>query len=224
MSLSRRLKQGLVDLTVACCLASLVVAAVGIGHGASTYYPSVWASGERNQDYGFEDEFPSGNLRDRVEDGAQDWNPLAGNMQFHRGGVNVTWSYGAACSNRSLGENGVHWNQIDGPAGSGGGKSVWASVRHCFKQNGDLKAIQIQFDREENWHTGTANPPSDKLDAWSVATHEFGHATGWAGHFEPGWEVCTNAPRHTMCPYINYGGDYQRQPEDHDKHTFNAAY
>jgi hypothetical protein len=84
------------------------------------------------------------------------------------------------------------------------------------------------FDSSESWHTDTTAVPSNKLDAESVANHEFGHATGFFGpyqngHFDNNAAVCAD-PEQTMCPYLNYGEQSYRVLESHDQHTFDGAY
>jgi hypothetical protein len=58
-------------------------------------------------------------------------------------------------------------------------------------------------DKNENWYTGTGTPASNQYDAWSVITHEFGHALGLRDTqsiYCPG-----NATDATMCGQIFRG-------------------
>jgi hypothetical protein len=224
----RRSRKLLVDLIAAGALAALALGAIGWAHTGSTYYTKKWRAGERTQNYGFGDSVPSGNFRDRVENGANQWSALAGNMQFQRGGVTVTWQYDSNCN--GAGKNSIHWGSIDGPPVAGQLNTA-AQTTHCTYTDdpGFLMLFRMKFDSADPWYNDTGDPPSDKVDTWSLAAHEFGHATGWGAggaqnHFGDSWDVCTNSPKHTMCPSIPLGDDYWRSLEEHDRDTFNNVY
>jgi hypothetical protein len=216
------------DCIAAAMLATLVLVAVGAAHDVDTFYTKKWKVGERNQNYGFGSNFPEGDFRTRVHDGAQEWNALAGNMQFNRGGVDVTWQYDSPCNDP--GKNSIHWGSIDGKTPANGSSTV-AITTTCY-YTADLSKIalfRMKFDSAEDYYTGYGDTPSGKFDVKSFAAHEFGHATGFGrggakDHFDPSWDVCTNDPKHTMCPSIDAGKDYWRSLEEHDRHTFNNAY
>jgi hypothetical protein len=87
----------------------------------------------------------------------------------------------------------------------------------------------MRFDSADPFYTGTGTPGEKQIDLQSIATHEWGHATGWGSsggtnHFPEGWDVCTMSPKHTMCPSIPEGKDYWRTLEEHDRDTFNNVY
>ena len=216
-----------IDCLAAALLAALVLATVGPAHDKDTFYTKHWASGERNQDYGFANAVPTGNFRDRVQDGAQEWNALAGNMQFHRGGVDVNWSYGDACN--AAGNNSIHYGNIDGPPVAGQLNTA-AQTRHCYYTDRPsiLALFRMRFDEDDPWYRDTGNPPSDRIDLWSLAAHEFGHATGFGqfgaqDHFGASSVYC-DPPKQTMCPSTSQGSAGWRSLEDHDRHTFNNQY
>ena len=76
---------------------------------------------------------------------------------------------------------------------------------------------------------GYEDTPSDKLDVWGFATHEFGHATGWGSgggtnHFPDSWGVCVDAAKHTMCDSMAHGENHWRSLEEHDRDTYNNVY
>jgi hypothetical protein len=72
--------------------------------------------------------------------------------------------------------------------------------------------------------------PAGRPDLASVATHEFGHASGWAHHYDdagvdPGGLICgNNSGQATMCATHYKGTARQRSLQTHDVHTFKAAY
>lgn len=217
-----------IDLVAAVAVAALVLGTGAVAHDKDTFYAKTWRSGDRNQDYGFHSAVPSGDFRDRVAGGAHRWNELAGNMQFSRGGVNVTWTYGSTNCNNP-GDNSIHYGEIDGPPEPGKVKTL-AMTKHCYytADPAHLHSFRMKFDHDDPWYRGTGDTPNDKYDLLGVATHEFGHATGFGqfgaqDHFSGGSTYC-DSPKHTMCPSISMGADGWSSLEEHDKHTFNNQY
>lgn len=95
----------------------------------------------------------------------------------------------------SSSQNKLTLERIDG---SGGTLATTTNSRF-----GDfLYRIGILFDSSESWHTSSGTPPSSKLDALSVATHEFGHAVGidHPESFRCGSGVSASS-RPTMCQH-----------------------
>lgn len=218
----------LTDCVAAALLAALVLTSVGVAHDGGTYYVQRWKSTERDQNYGFASDVGA-NFKDRVENAAQEWNGLSGNMQFHRGGVNVTWSYGDSDCH-AAGSNSIHIGSIDG-ATTASNPSTLATTTTCVYSSDSTKiwSFRTKFDSAENWYTGTGSPGSSQFDAQSVATHELGHATGFGrgsapDHWDPSNSVCTDSPKHTMCPVTPSGTTFERSLEEHDRHTFNNVY
>lgn len=76
------------------------------------------------------------------------------------------------------------------------------------------------------WYFGDNEVPDGRVDLEAVATHEFGHATGFFDHFNDGSDECPNGPAmHTMCR--SYRLDAQaawRSLEGHDIHTLLNTY
>lgn len=70
--------------------------------------------------------------------------------------------------------------------------------------------------------------PSDpgELDLLAVLVHEFGHATGWTGHYGANTDQCSGTgPDQTMCPnYEPTEPNEWRTLEEHDTHTLQNAY
>lgn len=123
--------------------------------------------------------------------------------------------------------NSVHWDSsIPNNTGFDAYSALCAS-------NGDITSFEVGFDENSSvtWHNDDTSPPAGTLDLRSLAAHEAGHATGgWLngsqkGHFNEGSTECpSNSTRHTMCPTIVFGTDWQRTLEAHDEHTFAGAY
>ncbi len=55
--------------------------------------------------------------------------------------------------------------------------------------------------------------------------HGYAFGCDGGGHFCEGAEICAdNSDQHTMCPYYRPGSERWRTLEEHDKHTYQAAY
>jgi Matrixin len=193
----------------------LLIPTAASGHAASQFYDFLWVS-DLSVRWKFVSDFPSGNFRERVKDGAQKWNDLDEPMSFKK--IDDLWDpYPPAdCSpNEQYQKDGVHWGDITDGA--------LAKTFRC-RTSSELWTFNIKFDSDRPWYTGTGDPPGDKFDMWGVAVHEFGHATGWKGHFEDSSQYCTDVPYHTMCPSLPSGAQWMRSLESHDTHTFGGAY
>jgi hypothetical protein len=116
--------------------------------------------------------------------------------------------------------NGVYWRNLDylGPG-------VLGYTPHCENARGQVIRFSMSIDSDARWYVGTGNAPKGRIDAWSVVTHEMGHATGRYGHFKESEDVCpNNSHRQTMCPGIYPGTERQCTLGAHDIHTFRNAY
>lgn len=125
--------------------------------------------------------------------------------------------------------DGIHWTTLDGNGGN------WGWVWLCYAPiTGYLHWFQIIIDKQEiNWYSGTGAIQKYQKDLRSVATHEFGHATGFFApclHFADqcasAGEDCTDfsVGKETMCKVTGLGDIVTRDISDHDLHTFTAQY
>lgn len=219
--------------------AAILSASLSAGaHTASNWYPAKWPSYDRTVNWRFANGFPSGSdWRARVKDGASQWNAVTGSSMSFQFDTPDYSAFSATTCAGSEQKNGVHWGTIDG----GGGTLAQVILCTFFDVNGtpwsnsELHDFQMKFDSAESWYTGLFSPSGAK-DAWSVSTHEFGHATGRGrtfggtepaadpqGHFT-GSTLCPNSDaHHSMCQYIG-GSNYDRDLNTHDVDTFQDAY
>lgn len=198
----------------------------------STWYRTKWKSDHHtglNITWRFAPTFPSDSAkRDRVREGAGAWNAEGQDMKFEWLGSSSD-AQPFSCSDFSaLSYNGISWDSLDGSGGT------WARAKVCWHTTSETyhtsHQFLIRFDSDDTWYDGTGTPGSNQVDLKSLATHEFGHATGgWldessGGHWSSSSSLCTDSPRHTMCPSINKGENFMRGLELHDSHTFTGLY
>lgn len=95
----------------------------------------------------------------------------------------------------------------------------------CY-QDGKQVGFTLVMNNIYNYYWGTGTPASNQIDARSILTHEFGHATGWYGHFAQTSDTCGGTgPDQTMCRVYEPSTPTEwRSLEEHDKHTIDAAY
>ena len=79
------------------------------------------------------------------------------------------WTYNKVTSS----DNDVTMGSIDGANGA-------LAVTSTYVSGTTIIGFDFKYDSGENWYTGTGTPASNQYDAWSTATHEFGHALGLA--------------------------------------------
>jgi len=111
--------------------------------------------------------------------------------------------------------NYVEWGGIDGS-----GNTLAVTTR--YRSGNTILSFWIRYDKDENWYTGTGTPAGNQYDAWSIITHEFGHALG-LNHTQstycPG-----NATDATMCPTILIGTTWPRSLETDDQNGISYLY
>ncbi len=181
-------------------------------------------------DAGFTTDF---NTRARITDAAVSWRNLTVTNPpkiYWLAPDDVEWGsynvFQSGCKLRnSINVGGVFWTNLDFL-----GTSVAAATSTC-SISGVIKTFSMAYDSSGpatggNFWTGTTNPPTNRTDLWSAASHEMGHALGHLIHFSTGDVPCpaSGVNRDTMCGSLVWGESYMRSPDDHDKHTFDSAY
>lgn len=174
-------------------------------------------------------EFPTGSgHRQRVRDGAQQWNNVPGATLDFAEDPPFTSNYAAmSCPNQLLlqARNGIHFEPQDGANGTLA--ITWTCVGTVGLAQGYVYNFEMEWDNAESWYIHTGDAVGGTHDAWSVASHEFGHATGWGAHYDDGSSqtICQDdSAQHTMCRFNYIDTERQRTLEEHDRHTFDSAY
>ncbi|HEX7166480.1 MAG TPA: hypothetical protein VF230_05815 [Acidimicrobiales bacterium] len=219
---------------VAALAALALVAGAGPAwsHGQADYYPNRWTN--LTPQWFFDDDFPDGNKRARVRDGLAQWNGRNLPLQFAEVGEREA-GFDPATDCPAPG-NAMFWQDI--PDGMGALAITWTCAG-----GGEIVNSSIVFDSSRSWYDGVGDaadgflnqicslPPGCENDLWSVASHEWGHMTGFSGpfedgHFDPNADICQSdpGPQHTMCPFLEIGTERLRTLEVHDIHTFEGSY
>lgn len=210
-------------------------------HPGADWYPAKWPSSDRTVNWRFANNVPATAIRDRMKNGAAQWNAVSGStMTFQFNTPDYSSFSGTSCAATEQ-KDAVHWGEID----NAGGTNAVAITCTFLDATGSgsnttLHNFQIKLDHDETWYTGTGEPSSNAIDAWTIASHEFGHATGrnstaggvqtiggdGHGHFfnTDATHCPVSTSRHTMCQTQIAGASYSRTLETHDKDAFANAY
>lgn len=159
----------------------------------------------------------------RMVEGVNTWNLAPATLHM---GTPGDWAgLSEDCDLNSPGQNGLFWTNLGGAGGDLGLTDICV-----YPGTNQIRTVNVAIDgTEPNWHTGSGNPPADRWDLRSITTHEFGHATGFHGHW-PDWGFPGLCPQssttQTMCTNISWylGHTYFRTLGSHDSHTFDNRY
>ena len=142
----------------------------------------------------------------------------------------ISFDCGSTWGFQGNGNQTIDWKSIDG----GGNGSVLGDTFDCpASGTGNITEFWIRFDSDNaadfHWPGHPPDDPpiqSDEFDGWALASHEFGHATGFNGHIGASTSLCDpgNIDLHTMCASIFQGLARQRVLEVHDVDTFQSVY
>ena len=190
-------------------------------HPASDYYYSSSPLGKwpstHTEPFLVRNTFPSSSYVSRISESDNAWNTAPGSslaeVDFRYDGTTTsTGNFDSPCS---ISWSGVYWRSISG----------YGATKACKNSSNVTVNFQISINSGKTWYAGTGTPSSSQMDLKSIATHEFGHATGMYGHFLDGPTCRLDSTRNTMCPgFEAQGTTYLRTLETDDKHTFTAAY
>lgn len=207
---------GLLAGPILAVLAVLASSGVAYAHDAATYYPAPrWPNGV------FEPYFIATGVPDlarvntSIVNGANAWNALNEPMDFSYQGRSAQSILVNQCP--ANGHSYVFQRPLDGVGGR-------AAETYRCSSGGFTNSFVMTFDNEP-WYSDTDNPPANNPDRWGMSAHEFGHATGFSGHWDALSTRCGYSSKQlTMCPSQFNGTTWWRTPGDHDIHTFQAAY
>jgi hypothetical protein len=235
------------SLVAAAAVAVAMLVPSGAGAHTMGFYKWWYPTGLDDVPVYFDSGFPTGRYRDRVADGARQWNDVGRRMYYlvHRT-PSIDSSadqpdlqhYQTTCptpqrDGRRVGM--MHWAAIDGQGG------ILGITGWCWKKGDvggkEIHSFRIHLDRAESWYSGSGDSSvrdrttgriENRMDLWSVVTHELGHATGWLGHWKESGSYCSlsgpAADFRTMCPVYAPGLERQRTLSGADKHVFRSAY
>lgn len=220
-------------LSVVFLTLSGIMPGVASGHTGTVYYGPLWPSG-KDVRYGYESGFPFGAYRSRVANGDDQWSSIGGAAEPDFLATLPDGNYGqpqTPCARTSY-TGAIYWRDLDYIS-----SGVLGVTRICYFQS-TIFSFSIEFDNDRTWYNGTGDAPDGflfgigaEMDFWSVATHEWGHVTGFIegpnldGHFPESSSLCPeDNGRHTMCPAIEIGTEMMRTLNTHDAHTFTNAY
>lgn len=191
-------------------------------------YPYFWESYSETVYYWVDSNVPTGSWRSRITAGHSAWNAEVVDAEpyFNYQGTASVPSISDPCN--APGKGGVRREQLndlfdDATAGA----TSW-----CAYDDGSITDFLMSFDTGAGvaaaWYIGTGTPAGDEMDLWSMASHEFGHATGWGpdSHWaETDQSICAeNNTRRTMCSNIYPGDIPQRTLAAGDRTRLQAAY
>lgn len=221
----------LAALTVIILMVSVVVSRPALAHGG---YPRTWLGSTVS--WRFTSGFPEGGgQRDSVREGADQWtNTTSAIFDWNETAEVANWTIsfdcGATWGSGGAGNQTINWKSIDG----GGNTSRLGDTFTCpTSGGGSITKFWMRFDSDNSadfhWPGHPPDDPpiqSDEFDGWALASHEFGHATGFTAHIGAGTVYCDpgDIDLHTMCPSIIQGLARQRGLEVHDVDGFRAAY
>lgn len=226
-------------------IAAALTPTPAFGHAWSDWHRWRWTTTvidgvqtDRNVQWRFVDNFPQGDGgRSRVLDAGARWNNVGTSLRFDYQASQPDWgSLGWGTCSSSYQYDKVGWTAI-GPSGFSNDEPLGQASSCTFGSNSSAAwNFKIRFNSGAPWYKGDGSVPSGKYDLWSVAMHEFGHATGrnrggdGDGHFSESSTYCPNynasnfSTRHTMCPSTYSGTALQRTLETHDVDVLQNAY
>ena len=214
-----------------------IVAAAVIGFGAGTAwadhtnYTTYYSAGRWPYtvvSYAYTPSARSAFTVARVTDAVNQWNTVSGSNFRFQLSVDLSNNYDPAAGCPAFTRNGLHWRYIDGDPGTG--TNTLGKTYGCIinSPTGPIRQnFEVVLDSGNTWYWGTGDAVSPQVDAWSVLTHELGHATGWDVHFDDAGaqSICADTTaQNTMCKTYFRDTERMRTPESHDRSVISTAY
>ena len=141
-------------------------------HSAFNYYSTSWGPSDvPDINWRFTVQVPPSTFRSRIIDGTLEWNNVSG-VNFNW--VRLTTDYAnfdpdpSSCNTIPADKNGVHYRSL----GSG------VAVTHTCSSSGFLSNVQVVFNSNVGFYSGTGTTPAGLSDLWSFSAHEFGPRDG----------------------------------------------
>ncbi len=221
MGRSRPTTQRCLVATALALVFALSNAAAVHAHSWVPYYTASWPLGHRSIVYGFDNYWPLS--KSGIKNGANVWNAAGGSDGADFYNSLAQKNYSTSPCNLSDYSGAIHYRDLNVY-----GTSVLGRTDVC-KVGATLHRFVLSIDSSgRTWYVGTGDAPSNQYDMWSVASHEFGHATGWVYHLDyvtPGTSLCANnSGQHTMCGFYYVGTERQRTLGTHDLDTYESKY
>jgi hypothetical protein len=187
---------------------------------AQDFYHWRWSPGSRSAvPWRFTDSVPA-SWRTPISQAAASWNAEQRSLQYAHPGSDLPAYRAQGCGGQQLENNGVHRAALDGPSG------IVATTFACIDTStAQAVSIQIVVDAAERWFTGAGPSLPGEYDLLGAVAHEFGHATGWEGHYAAHDPRCADtAHAERMCPALAPGSTGWRVTGVTDRSIFDSAY
>lgn len=196
-------------------------------HPVNTYYPNTF-QGPADQVVWYTTDGVPPLATARAQNATAEWNQQQARLKFSFVGAVPTGGYGTSqCEAGPFTTgttNAIHFKALP--------STVFGSTLRCPSDSSDFTTVNITFNSVKNWHYDIDEYPDNGFaDFTGIATHEFGHATGFGTptnpHFSDGDSICDGSlGQHTMCSGATSQPQWNRLRtlEQHDMHTFVAAY
>ncbi len=189
-------------------------------YSSADFYHWQWSPQSRSPlSWSFTNSVPSA-WRFPISTAARSWNAERRSLQYAAPDGDVSTYPPRGCDTKQLDTNGVHRTSLDGPNG------IVATTYSCIDATtAEAVSIQVVIDADDRWFTGNTPSAPGEYDLIGAVAHEFGHATGWEGHYAPHDPRCTSSAHpERMCPALATGSTAWRTTGLTDKAVFGSAY
>lgn len=182
------------------------------------FYTWRWPAGDRALiDWSFTEDLPDA-WRPAIRGAAAVWSREQQSLRYSTSPGVVASFDPRGCGSPQLRDNAVHRGTVDGANG------IVATTFTCIDPaTAEAVSAQILLDGQEQWAVGSAPPRPRAYDLLGAVAHEFGHITGWTGHYNLQDPQCSLAFE-LMCPALGPGSTVWRMFGITDRAIFDSAY